>query len=78
MLTLVNEIRRYKNDCYYCIRYFLLIGVDCATNSLWYAEGGGDVTCPSRAGRHVVPVLMGLYILITNVLMLNLLIAYFK
>nr|KAG5708607.1 hypothetical protein BaRGS_033028 [Batillaria attramentaria] len=50
---------------------------DCVANKSWYTIGGGS-TCPSRVGSHVVPVLLGLYILITNVLMLNLLIAYFN
>ncbi len=34
--------------------------------------------CPSSVGTEVVPILMGFYILITNVLMLNLLIAMFR
>ncbi|KAI8496650.1 Transient receptor putative cation channel sub M member 2 [Branchiostoma belcheri] len=33
--------------------------------------------CPSEAGTYVVPVLLGLYMLVTNVLLLNLLIAMF-
>ncbi|GFO19154.1 transient receptor potential cation channel subfamily m member 2-like, partial [Plakobranchus ocellatus] len=33
--------------------------------------------CPSDVGRYFVPILLGLYILMTNVLLLNLLIAMF-
>ncbi|XP_078586018.1 transient receptor potential cation channel subfamily M member-like 2 [Branchiostoma floridae x Branchiostoma japonicum] len=33
--------------------------------------------CPSETGTYVVPVLLGLYMLVTNVLLLNLLIAMF-
>lgn len=34
--------------------------------------------CPDSVAQDLVPVLMGVYILITNVLMLNLLIAMFR
>ncbi|XP_025081227.1 transient receptor potential cation channel subfamily M member 2-like isoform X2 [Pomacea canaliculata] len=37
-----------------------------------------DKRCPSDIGRYFVPVLLGIYMLLTNVLLLNLLIAMFS
>ncbi|XP_035828049.1 transient receptor potential cation channel subfamily M member-like 2 isoform X2 [Aplysia californica] len=37
-----------------------------------------ELRCPSTVGRYFVPILMGCYILLTNVLLLNLLIAMFS
>lgn len=46
-------------------------GCDANTTSL-------DKRCPSDIGRYFVPVLLGIYMLLTNVLLLNLLIAMFR
>ncbi|XP_041372305.1 transient receptor potential cation channel subfamily M member-like 2 [Gigantopelta aegis] len=52
-------------------------GVECTSDPLLYADHKA-VRCPSTVGRYLVPVLMGIYILLTNVLLLNLLIAMFS
>jgi hypothetical protein len=33
--------------------------------------------CPTESGRYIVPVMLGIHVMITNVLLLNLLIARF-
>nr|KAG5689768.1 hypothetical protein BaRGS_031169 [Batillaria attramentaria] len=40
--------------------------------------GGDKPHCPTEYGSYIVPILMGIYIMITNVLLLNLLIARFN
>ena len=50
---------------------------ECSNNPAEYSQS--NVTrCPDEVGTEVVPILLGVYILITNVLMLNLLIAMFR
>ena len=59
-------------------RFACLIGSVCGNNSRWYVDGDSDVMCTSRVGSHVVPILMGVYVVLSNVLLLNLVIAKFK
>ncbi|XP_052218052.1 transient receptor potential cation channel subfamily M member 5-like [Dreissena polymorpha] len=50
---------------------------DCTTDvSLW--TNGTFPRCPSKTGQLVVPIMMGMYMLFTNILLLNLLIAMFS
>ena len=58
--------------------FFLSSGeLECSDDPIEYAKD--NVTrCPDDVGTEVVPILLGVYILITNVLMLNLLIAMFR
>ncbi|XP_070175133.1 transient receptor potential cation channel subfamily M member-like 2 [Littorina saxatilis] len=49
----------------------------CTNDPLLYS-GYNQVRCPSEVGKYLVPVLTGIYILMTNVLLLNLLIAMFS
>ena len=55
-----------------------VIGTGTCTNDPAFYSGYGEQRCPSRIGKYLVPVLMGVYVLITNVLLLNLLIAMFR
>ncbi|KAK7482390.1 hypothetical protein BaRGS_00026409, partial [Batillaria attramentaria] len=48
------------------------------TNDPALYSGYGEQRCPSAIGKYLVPLLMGIYILMTNVLLLNLLIAMFS
>ena len=50
---------------------------ECSDDPAQYESGAMD-RCPDSVGTYVVPILLGVYILITNVLMLNLLIAMFR
>ncbi|CAL1536039.1 unnamed protein product, partial [Lymnaea stagnalis] len=49
----------------------------CTDNATKYGENSSD-RCPSAVGKYFVPILLGCYILMTNVLLLNLLIAMFS
>ncbi|KAL8563213.1 hypothetical protein ACOMHN_053960 [Nucella lapillus] len=49
----------------------------CTTDPALY-NNYDEVRCPSIVGRYLVPVMMGIYVLMTNVLLLNLLIAMFS
>ncbi|XP_052253187.1 transient receptor potential cation channel subfamily M member-like 2 [Dreissena polymorpha] len=50
---------------------------DCTNDaSLW--TNGTTPRCPSEAGKIVVPIMMGVYLLFSNILLLNLLIAMFS
>ncbi|XP_052224350.1 transient receptor potential cation channel subfamily M member-like 2 [Dreissena polymorpha] len=50
---------------------------DCTTDvRLW--TNGIYPRCPSKTGQIVVPIMMGIYMLFTNILLLNLLIAMFS
>ncbi|XP_076456247.1 transient receptor potential cation channel subfamily M member-like 2 isoform X2 [Babylonia areolata] len=49
----------------------------CTTDPALYS-GYNVQRCPSDIGKYLVPVLMGVYVLMTNVLLLNLLIAMFS
>ncbi|KAK7463334.1 hypothetical protein BaRGS_00038099, partial [Batillaria attramentaria] len=40
-------------------------------------HGGNDVPCPSSYGRYMAPFMLAIYLIITQVLLLNLLIAQF-
>ncbi|XP_078660979.1 transient receptor potential cation channel subfamily M member-like 2 isoform X2 [Branchiostoma floridae x Branchiostoma belcheri] len=51
-------------------------GFNCVANNS-EAMATNQQRCPSEEGTYVVPVLLGLYMLVTNVLLLNLLIAMF-
>ncbi|KAK3607581.1 hypothetical protein CHS0354_034629 [Potamilus streckersoni] len=54
-----------------------LIGsVDCTNDAELYRNGTYS-RCPTVSGKYFVPVLMGLYMLICNILLLNLLVAMF-
>ena len=50
---------------------------DCTDNATLYSDYN-EQRCPSEIGKYLVPVLMGIYVLMTNVLLLNLLIAMFR
>ncbi|XP_059161260.1 transient receptor potential cation channel subfamily M member-like 2 isoform X2 [Physella acuta] len=50
---------------------------DCTNNASSYKDYN-NLRCPSESGRYVVPILMGFYMILTNVLLLNLLIAMFS
>ncbi|XP_052253180.1 transient receptor potential cation channel subfamily M member 4-like [Dreissena polymorpha] len=50
---------------------------DCTNDaSLW--TNGTSPRCPSETGKIVVPIMMGVYLLFSNILLLNLLIAMFS
>ncbi|XP_048236497.1 transient receptor potential cation channel subfamily M member-like 2 isoform X3 [Haliotis rufescens] len=49
----------------------------CSDDPDMYLNGQAD-RCPTSYGKFLVPILMGIYILLTNVLLLNLLIAMFS
>ncbi|KAL5010117.1 hypothetical protein ScPMuIL_012422 [Solemya velum] len=51
--------------------------VDCTYNETLYNAGTMD-RCPSAVGMVVVPIMMGVYMLMCNILLLNLLIAMFS
>ncbi|XP_060069969.1 transient receptor potential cation channel subfamily M member 1-like [Ylistrum balloti] len=50
---------------------------ECTSNVNLY-ENGDQPRCPSEEGKIVVPILMGIYMLIANILLINLLIAIFS
>ncbi|KAH9489290.1 hypothetical protein Btru_057021 [Bulinus truncatus] len=50
---------------------------DCTTDSTVY-NTYTKLRCPSEAGSYYVPVLMGIYVIIVNILLFNLLIALFN
>ncbi|ESO93554.1 hypothetical protein LOTGIDRAFT_161660 [Lottia gigantea] len=50
---------------------------DCTNDAALYRDYN-QPRCPSEVGKFVAPVLMGFYVLMTNVLLLNLLIAMFS
>ncbi|XP_052803076.1 transient receptor potential cation channel subfamily M member 2-like [Mya arenaria] len=53
------------------------IEADCSHNAaLWM--NGTQARCPTDTGKWVVPIMMGIYMLLANVLLLNLLIAMFS
>lgn len=41
-------------------------------------SNGTEMRCPDETGKIVVPILLAFYMLLTNVLLLNLLIAMFR
>ncbi|XP_067687429.1 transient receptor potential cation channel subfamily M member-like 2 [Haliotis asinina] len=49
----------------------------CSDDPALYLTDQAD-RCPTNQGKYLVPILMGIYILLTNVLLLNLLIAMFS
>ncbi|KAK3610936.1 hypothetical protein CHS0354_032657 [Potamilus streckersoni] len=51
--------------------------VDC-TNDPEVYKTGSQPRCPTESGKYFVPVLMGVYMLMCNILLLNLLIAVFS
>nr|KAG5691042.1 hypothetical protein BaRGS_021253 [Batillaria attramentaria] len=51
--------------------------VECTNNRTLYS-GYKEHRCPSAIGQYMVPIMMAVYVLITNVLLLNLLIAMFR
>nr|KAG5691040.1 hypothetical protein BaRGS_021251 [Batillaria attramentaria] len=51
--------------------------VECTNNRTLYS-GYKEQRCPSAIGQYMVPIMMAVYVLITNVLLLNLLIAMFS
>jgi len=50
---------------------------DCSFDAVIY-NNGTLPRCPTVVGTYVVPMLMGLYVLFSNILLLNLLIAMFR
>ncbi|WAR22947.1 TRPM3-like protein, partial [Mya arenaria] len=50
---------------------------DCADDKALWIDGG-QPRCPTELGKIVVPILLGIYMIIANVLLLNLLIAMFS
>lgn len=50
---------------------------ECTYNETLYNAGTMD-RCPSSVGTVVVPIMMGVYMLMCNILLLNLLIAMFR
>ncbi|KAK7469452.1 hypothetical protein BaRGS_00036518, partial [Batillaria attramentaria] len=51
--------------------------VECTNNRTLYS-GYKEQRCPSTIGQYMVPIMMAVYVLVTNVLLLNLLIAMFS
>ncbi|KAK7469456.1 hypothetical protein BaRGS_00036522, partial [Batillaria attramentaria] len=51
--------------------------VECTNNRTLYS-GYKEQRCPSDIGQYMVPIMMAVYVLVTNVLLLNLLIAMFS
>ncbi|XP_050398127.2 transient receptor potential cation channel subfamily M member-like 2 isoform X2 [Patella vulgata] len=51
--------------------------VDCTDDPALY-EDYNQLRCPSEVGKYVAAILLGIYVLFTNVLLLNLLIAMFR
>ena len=52
--------------------------VNCTTGLPVCKQPGSTEICADEYGQYVVPVYMALYMLFTNILLLNLLIAIFK
>ncbi|KAL3837250.1 hypothetical protein ACJMK2_022618 [Sinanodonta woodiana] len=53
-------------------------GTENCTNNVELYRNGTQPRCPSESGKYVVPVLMGVYMLMCNILLLNLLISIFS
>jgi len=52
--------------------------MDNCLNETEWDESSSQPRCPSRVGTYAVPVLMAVYMIVVQVLLLNLLIAMFR